>query len=137
MKRIMQRTLNAAMLGLALLATQTAFAYYNPATGRFLSRDPVGEPGFQTLQMAQRSPQFRQIPAAQQTSRWINRDAQEGANSYHFVANSPLNSIDALGLLRFDSKCKPSDIERMKNDLKARCKKAKDGNCFSRLLKSG
>ncbi len=56
---------------------------------------------------------------------------------YEFVGNNPVGLIDPLGLLRFDKKCKPSDIERMKKDLKDRCKKAKDGDCFRCLSKSG
>jgi hypothetical protein len=36
----------------SILVSQAALAYYNPQTGRFLSRDPVGELGFQTVQYA-------------------------------------------------------------------------------------
>jgi len=35
-----------------MLLSEAAFAYYNPQTGRFLSRDPVGELGFQVVQRA-------------------------------------------------------------------------------------
>jgi hypothetical protein len=35
-----------------MLLGQTAFAYYNPQTGRFLSRDPARELGFQVTQRA-------------------------------------------------------------------------------------
>jgi hypothetical protein len=41
----MQRTIYALLLGVALLTSQTVFAYYNPSTGLFLSRDPIGEAG--------------------------------------------------------------------------------------------
>ena len=49
-----------------LLLPQTAHCFYNPSTGRWLSRDPVAEKG--------------------------------GKNLYAFVANSPVSSVDPLGL---------------------------------------
>ena len=39
----------------------TAFqaqAYYNPQTGRWLSRDPIGEPGFQVLRLQTHCPEW-------------------------------------------------------------------------------
>ena len=98
MKEIMQRTMNAVILGLVLLATQTAFAYYNPSTGRFLSRDPIGEPGFQVLQAVQGTPLVGPMPVVQQSAKWINRDPKGDANPYHFVYNNPNTYIDPLGL---------------------------------------
>ena len=73
-----------------LLTAQIASAYYCPSTGRWLSRDPIGEPGFQTSQMATVAP-----------SRWINRDSiQEkcSKNVYGFVLNNPADYVDVLGL---------------------------------------
>lgn len=49
-----------------LLVEVHAFAFYDPGTGRWLSKDPIEENG--------------------------------GANLYAFVANSPANYIDSLGL---------------------------------------
>ncbi len=51
------------LLGLTLV--QNAQAFYNPSTGRWLNRDPLGEKG--------------------------------GINLYGFVANSPVNWVDADG----------------------------------------
>ena len=63
-----------------LLTAQIASAYYCPSTGRWLSRDPIGEPGFQALQMAvQTSPIMR--------GRWINRDSI-GQSKFGFTANN-------------------------------------------------
>jgi hypothetical protein len=80
-----------------LLTAQIASAYYCPSTGRWLSRDPIGEPGFQALHMASvvpRSPQLAPI-------RWIYRDAISGhsrINLYVFVLNEPVRRVDLLGL---------------------------------------
>ncbi len=105
MKEIMQRTMNAVILGLVLLATQTAFAYYNPSTGRFLSRDPIGEPGFQVLQAAQGNSQNGPVPVAQQSSRWINRDSiSEGETE-----NNLLSAIFAKQNLRYIATLDPED----------------------------
>jgi uncharacterized protein RhaS with RHS repeats len=98
MKRMIQRTIYALLLGVALLTSQTVFAYYNPATGRFLSRDPVGEPGFQALQMAQGATQVGAVPVAEQSSKSLNRGPKDNANTYRFVYNNPVNNIDPLGL---------------------------------------
>jgi hypothetical protein len=37
-----------ALVSLGLV--ETASAYYDPRTGRFISRDPIGEPGFMLVQ---------------------------------------------------------------------------------------
>ena len=94
------KTTKSIIIVLFVLATaQIASAYYCPATGRWLSRDPIGEPGFQTLQAA--SPQVIQ----QQSARWIDRDpiaAQQTANPYNFVKNNSVNVVDPLGLWATD-----------------------------------
>ena len=56
MRATMRKTIGAIALFVTALTAQSVFAYYNPSTGRFLSRDPIGEPGFQVLQMAQGAP---------------------------------------------------------------------------------
>lgn len=70
---------------MALLALVTvsrdAQAFYNLSTGRWLNRDPIGEPGFEVLDG--RRPSLR----------------AGGSNRYLFVDNSPLNHIDYLGTL--------------------------------------
>lgn len=145
MRRIMQRTANAVIVGLALLATQTAFAYYNPSTGRFLSRDPIGEPGFQLVQGVQRAPQVGPVSVAQQSTRWINRDSvrqsaskvkrettappqrntiQNEINSYCFVINDPQNQIDPLGLLTFKG-CTADQQQKIQKQWNSFCQQTK------------
>jgi hypothetical protein len=109
-----------------LLTAQITSAYYCPSTGRWLSRDPVGERGFQALMAA------AQAPIAAKSSRWITRDpspeivlkpsgpepifpASYGPNKtdleakshyndlkmtrseYRFVDNDPIILVDARG----------------------------------------
>jgi len=98
MNTITRRTMNAVILGVTLLTAQTVSAYYNPSTGRFLSRDPMGEPGFQLIQRA--------VPVVQpnaslleSSGRWINRDSSEGqdtAGPYCFVGNNPIGNKPIL-----------------------------------------
>lgn len=80
-----------------LLTAHIASAYYCPSDGRWLSRDPIGEPGFQVLQVPQ-------MPNAiqQQAARWIERDpvtTQQTANPYAFLGNKPIRQTDLLGLV--------------------------------------
>ena len=85
-----------------LLTAQIASAYYCPSTGRWLSRDPIGEPGFQTSRMASVVPRSPQLAP----SRWINRDSlgAKGDNNFYECANNNLNDhIDAYGLMTDDS----------------------------------
>jgi len=87
-----------------LLTAQIASAYYFPSTGRWLSRDPIGETGFENLRAAGAVPSIqRSLP----TGRWINRDSIEkkdrasfdsGPNAYDCVGNNPMNIFDPLGL---------------------------------------
>ncbi len=86
-----------------LLATQIASAYYCPSTGRWLSRDPMGEPGFENLRAAGMLPKVGQAisPASLPPGRWINRDpiaAKKEPNRYTFVANNPVGTVDLFGL---------------------------------------
>jgi|GEM_PF-2838770 len=64
----MKTTKSIIVVLFVLLTAQIASAYYCPSTGRWLSRDPIAEPGFQALQSA------AQAPIAVTSSRWINRD---------------------------------------------------------------
>jgi hypothetical protein len=68
----MKTTKSIIVVLFVLLAAQIASAYYCPSTGRWLSRDPIGEPGFQVLQVAA---QTTIAPTALPSpSRWISRD---------------------------------------------------------------
>jgi RHS repeat-associated protein len=57
------------------------FAFYNPSTGRWLSRDPIGEPGFLFGTSGPNSLSQAKI-----------------FNLYTFVANAPISQWDHLGL---------------------------------------
>jgi hypothetical protein len=93
-----------------LLATQIASAFYCPSTGRWLSRDPMGEQGFETLRTASAVPRIGQIvsSASMPSGRWINRDSvgeeqgrasfDSGPNPYDSVGNNPMNCLDPFGL---------------------------------------
>ncbi len=73
----------AAMLTILLAwlsGTLASFAYYNPATGRWLSRDPIGGPG---LRMGSSRPRIR---------------SNEDSNPFAFVENRPVTTTDKLGL---------------------------------------
>jgi RHS repeat-associated protein len=56
--------------------------YYNPSSGRWLSRDPIGEPDFDQ--------RFRK-----------HHKRGPSVNLYAFVNNSPVNHLDPLGLETF------------------------------------
>ena len=93
----MKTTKSIIVVLFVLLTAQIAFAFYCPSTGRWLSRDPIGEPGFQTSQMASQITK----PVQQHSDRWIERDpvtAQNTENLYVFVSNDSISKLDALGL---------------------------------------
>ncbi|MBU0637800.1 MAG: hypothetical protein KKB50_02970 [Planctomycetes bacterium] len=87
------RSSSKLAVGLAFLATLTvvdsALAYYNPRTGRFLSRDPIGEPGAMLV---------RRVAGAS-TGSFIPRDkVADQMHLYRYVRNTPSNLVDPLGL---------------------------------------
>lgn len=91
-----------------LLTAQVASAYYCPSTGRWLSRDPVGEPGFQVLMAA------AQAPIAATSSRWISRDSTSVS-----VGNKPPTEdaatlfLRALGIIKSKPvQTNPSDADQ-------------------------
>jgi len=93
----MKTTKSVLVVLFVLLMAQIASAYYCPSTGRWLSRDPIGEQGFQVLQVAQMP-----NPIQQQAVRWVDRDSatmQQTANPYAFLRNEPVRSTDLLGLV--------------------------------------
>jgi hypothetical protein len=110
MKNIKRKIAISGALFVALWTAQTALAWYDPSTGRWLTRDPVGEPGFQALQRAVAPPSAVSAPASQ-PSRWVHRDPAgevdserelagrpDDANLYAFVENKPTTEIDPFGL---------------------------------------
>jgi hypothetical protein len=84
------------------LAANNASAYYSPSTGRWLSRDPIGEPGFELLRAASTVPKVGQITstASLPPSRTFVRDTvlKNEVNSYVLVKNDPESKVDFLGL---------------------------------------
>jgi RHS repeat-associated protein len=60
----------------------SALAVYNPQTGRWLSRDPIGEGGARVLLRGSQG----------------SASLAELGNLYAFVVNTPLNGVDKLGL---------------------------------------
>jgi hypothetical protein len=93
-----------------LLTAQIASAYYCPSTGRWLSRDPIGEPGFEALRAASVVPPVAS-PVQLQPARWIKRDSiqkldpriilADEPDRYLFVMNDSINNKDAFGLRIF------------------------------------
>jgi len=71
------------------------YRYYNPSTGRCLSRDPLREQGFQVV----RKGLFRhnRFPVIR----------RENGNFYVMVGNRPLSDVDPLGLYPCPCKCGP------------------------------
>jgi hypothetical protein len=87
----------------ALFTANNASAYYSPSTGRWLSRDPSGELGFETLRAAYTTPQIGQVTstASLPPSRLFNRDSiavKADPNRYAFVRNEPIDLVDREGL---------------------------------------
>jgi hypothetical protein len=87
----MRKRTIATMLVVAFVSfvlADAASAYYSPRLGRFLNRDPIGEPG------------ARVASAATNTTQFIPRDALPGGlegNLYRFVDNAPTNTVDPDG----------------------------------------
>lgn len=63
-----------------LSAVQMTSAFYDPGFGRWLNRDPMGEPGFEVSHGRRESA------------------LGSGPNKYSFVGQSPVNRSDAFGL---------------------------------------
>jgi len=90
---------------LVLLTAQIASAYYCPSTGRWLSRDPIGEPGFQALQTAP-LPSGIGNSVLHPSGRWVNRDPRAFLRlqersllpPYSFVNGNAITGFDILGL---------------------------------------
>ena len=75
-----RRRLVGTLALLAAVIGQSSLGFYNPATGRWLNRDPVGEPGFLAVFQA-------------------NQIRESTAPLYLFVENEPIGMWDYLGLL--------------------------------------
>lgn len=88
------------MVLLGVMLSQDAQAFYNPSTGRWLSRDPVAEVGFKMIS-------YRRTPNLH----------GDGLNDYAFVGNNNVNRIDVLGLMKW------SEVVAFKDKLDAKVSK--------------
>jgi len=96
----MKTTRSILVLLFVLLTAQVASAFYCPSTGRWLSRDPIGETGFEVLRATTARPRVASI-GTPPTARWIYRDANaeiKEPNRYDFVDNDAVNGWDLFGL---------------------------------------
>ncbi len=84
-----------AWIALFCLSCHTASAFYNPETGRWLTRDPITEVAFSRMQIGEY--QHTQRDEAR-LDRVINGHAHEAENLFVFVRNQVLESIDPDGL---------------------------------------
>jgi hypothetical protein len=115
---------------LLLLAAITAWstiqvsAFYNPSTGRWLSKDPIDEPSFRLLiENKQALPGSIGEESSQKSSLTLRGHA--GPNLYGFVSNEPLAYVDPLGLLKFDG-CSASQQVQLTSDFNTYCGKLKN-----------
>ena len=88
--KIRQLTLGSAMV-FTLFTTQTASAWYTPSAQRWITRDPLGEPGFQGI---------RHVALNKSTSGHLTVGAEliAGANLYWYIGNRPISVTDPFGL---------------------------------------
>ena len=96
----MKTTKSILVVLFVLLTAQIASAYYSPSTGRWLSRDPMGEPGFEVLRAANTLPRDESSDSLA-SARWIQRDAvttKADIELYTFCQNISTGKIDKLGL---------------------------------------
>ena len=84
------------------------YRYYNPSTGRWLSRDPILEHAFEVY-----SVRDKQI------------DDNEEFNCYSFVDNAPITEIDYVGL----APCSPTMVGKCKSRCAAKGLIYKTGGC--------
>jgi len=104
----------------ALLTAQAALAWYDPSTQRWLSRDPIGEPGFEALRIATQTASLPPSVSPQMLNRWIVRDPvpqiknkklfSDAPNRYLFVGNNPINFTDELGLTPYHGDYPPGNV---------------------------
>jgi hypothetical protein len=123
MRNMKQQLAITSALFIALWTTQTALAWYDPSTGRWLTRDPIGEPGFQALQRGQPAV-AHPIGVASSPGRWIHRDRPDNENRCLFVDNNPVSHIDPLGLIKLKG-CEGREVE-LQQQFNNFCQKVKD-----------
>jgi hypothetical protein len=115
-----------ALIGLAtglwLVFTGEAQAFYNPSTGRWLSRDPLGELSFLFV-VAHEQPFVAAL--SDDAGERVNRLFREtvGPNVNAFVGNSPTFVIDRLGLYAIDNGAgfPEGTVARVKQSIDSAC----------------
>lgn len=132
MKNMKPTTTIGSAVFMALWTAQTALGWYDTSTQRWLTRDPVGEPGAQSIRAATYT--ISAMTSAPPPSRWISRDRIPSAppkptrqatmtmilagdpNPYLFIRNDPVNDADPLGLapkripIRFWRNCNAEEL---------------------------
>jgi len=102
MKRRTLLSLATALL-VAFIFVDIASAYYHPSTGRFIGRDPIGEPGHVLVRSAASSrtflPRDPVASASVSSSRGLVMplSAVEEPHTYRAMRNNPLTWIDPDG----------------------------------------
>jgi hypothetical protein len=108
------RSSSKLTVGVALVATlmvvDSALAYYSPRLGRFISRDPIGEPGHETMRSMgtagltglhgpRRFPASPGGAARGHFGSFLARDmpGTGGSNRYAFALDDPVSLYDPLG----------------------------------------
>ena len=71
------------------------YRYYNPSTGRWLSRDPIEEFSFRDRYSQSLTPK----------ERFLLRQLRPAGNEFVFVDNHPVNSVDPYGLTTWIGEC--------------------------------
>jgi hypothetical protein len=106
-----------------LLSQYIANGFYNESVGRWLSRDPVGEVGFQ---LSNHDLQLFLSLAAEDVAKRANSALREpgGPNLNAFLLNAPIAQTDPTGLLKFDG-CSSAQVTQLQNDFNSYCAKLK------------
>ena len=84
--KISTRLLFLSALTFSVLLPAPLHAYYNPGPGRWLTRDPLGEPSFLGAQVRHDPRKFREFCL------------QSLGPAYTFVSNDPADQVDRSGL---------------------------------------
>jgi RHS repeat-associated protein len=72
------------------------YRYYNPSTGRWPNRDPLGEPGFEALRTPNKVSSKTSVTFRKNVRKEYHA-LSSGSNLYAFIDNESLNSYDLLG----------------------------------------